>query len=174
MASPFSKLGRQLGNLSDRLAAKSSSLRFGRGAGEASADGGGGRAGTGAAAGKYGALAAGPTVTSEEDEGEAALNDLAPGYFDPPDQFDALEHELRQLPVAFEASHLEAVADERTGVLEVGAAAGGGVRSCCSLRSFVRWVPVPAVQLWVCDSGLLSSASCGRPAQCCCRCLLPA
>lgn len=34
MASPFGKLGRQLGNLGDRLAAKSASLRRGSRAGD--------------------------------------------------------------------------------------------------------------------------------------------
>ncbi|KAL4422269.1 hypothetical protein ABPG75_008466 [Micractinium tetrahymenae] len=121
MTSPLGKLGRQLGSLGDRLASRTASLRRGGRTSEVDAGGGGGSAAVreGGAASKYGALPAGPSATSEEDEGEAALRDLAPGYFDPPEQFDALEHELRQLPVAFEAAHLEAVAEERTGVLEV-------------------------------------------------------
>lgn len=121
MTSPLGKLGRQLGSLGDRLTSRSASLRRGGRDSEAEATGGsGGKNSAGRALGKYGVLPAGPSATSEEEEGEAALHDLAPGYFDPPEQFDALEHELRQLPVAFEAAHLEAVADERTGVLEVG------------------------------------------------------
>jgi hypothetical protein len=77
--------------------------------------GGGGRVSAGAA--EYGVLVGGQ---STEDELEAALNDLPPGYFDPPELFDALEHELRQLPINFDAAQLEGVAEQRTGVLEVG------------------------------------------------------
>lgn len=72
------------------------------------------------AAARYGILVGGQ---STEDELEAALNDLPAGYFDPAGQFDALEHELRQLPVNFDAEALEVVAEGRTAVLEVGAAA---------------------------------------------------
>ena len=66
---------------------------------------------------------------STEAEAKAALAELAPGYFDP--QFDALEHELRQLPVDFDQAALEAVAEERTGVLEV--------RALCSQPASMRW-----------------------------------
>lgn len=85
------------------------------GASGAPADGGGSRLHP-AAADRYGILV--PSQTSE-DELEAALNGLAPGYFDPPELFDALEHELRQLPVNFGGDQLEEVAEERTCVLEV-------------------------------------------------------
>ena len=118
MASPLGKIGRSLTGLGEKLAGKVPGRRSS--VTDVYADGGGG--GSTAA---YGALAAAPTATVSEDEGEAALLELASGYFDPPEHFDALEFELRQLPIAFEASQLEAVAEERTGVLEVRAA-----RSC--------------------------------------------
>lgn len=128
MTSPLGKLGRQLGSLGDRLTGRGASQHRGGRNSEAEVTGGSGSgaAGKGGAGGRYGALPGGPSDTSEVEHGEAAISDLAPGYFDPPGQFDALEHELRQLPVAFEAAHLEAVAEERTGVLEVGVCRGLG------------------------------------------------
>lgn len=118
--SALGKLGRGLGSLGDKLTMRTASLRRG---GKDSAAGGA------AAADGTTPAAASPAphpgsgvllgVQPSEDEVEAALAELAPGYFQPPAQFDALEFELRQLPVDFDQRQLENVAEERTGVLEV-------------------------------------------------------
>ena len=115
----LSRLGKQLGSLGGSF--KSSvARRGGQGKGGKAAEDGN-RGGDGddddAHARPSGILVGG--ASAEEDEREAVLHSLATGYFDPPQHFDALEHELRRLPVNFEAAHLEEVAEERTGVLEV-------------------------------------------------------
>jgi hypothetical protein len=142
MSSSLSRL-KQLG---DRLSLKSMGFRRGQaqddGSGAAAAWGGdraaaGGRRQARAAAG----AAADYTLVAQpsEEEAAAALDALAPGYFDPPQEFDALEHELRQLPVNFEATHLEAVAEERTGVLEVRGARVECMRAGWLLRTYYEW-----------------------------------
>lgn len=70
-------------------------------------------------------------ATTSEDAAEAALAQVPPGYFQPGDEFDALEWELRQLPIDFAQQHLEAVAEERTGALEVRPGEGW----CCAAWS---------------------------------------
>lgn len=124
MSGLSSRLGRLgLGGLGERV----KSLR--RGGRSATADGDGGVAG--AADGWAAALppaaephpstgiVVGSATATTDEEAEAVLRELAPGYFDPPSEFDALEHELRQLPVDFTQDQLETVAEERTSVLEV-------------------------------------------------------
>ncbi|KAI7841037.1 hypothetical protein COHA_005265 [Chlorella ohadii] len=117
----LSRLG--LGGLGERV----KSLR--RGGRSATADGDGWAAGAAdgwaalppAAAAPHlstGIVVGSATATTDE-ETEAVLRELAPGYFDPPSEFDALEHELRQLPVDFTQEQLESVAEDRTAVLEV-------------------------------------------------------
>ena len=85
-------------------------------------------------------IVVGSATATTEEEAEAVLRELAPGYFDPPSEFDALEHELRQLPVDFTQDQLEAVAEDRTGVLEVRRWAGGVCRGSMprALRRRVR------------------------------------
>ena len=156
------KLGRLgLGGLGERV----KSLR--RGSRSAAGDGDGGAAG--AAADGWGLpapvgvphpasgiLVRSAPATSEE-EAEAALRELASGYFDPPAAFDALEHELRQLPVDFTHEQQEAVAEERTSVLEV---RRGGGRSGWGVQGTL-------VKLWVLARRRLSGA--GAPPPPCCR-----
>jgi hypothetical protein len=145
MSSSLSRL-KQLG---DRLSLKSVTFRRGQaqddGSGTAAWDGdravGGGRRQARAAAG----AAADYTVVAQpsEEEAAAALDALAPGYFDPPQQFDALAHELRQLPVNFEAAHLEAVAEARTGVLEVRGVVRHRVHACrVAVQDNIEWPPL--------------------------------
>lgn len=57
------------------------------------------------------------TPADSEQEREAVLATLPPEYFD--EGFDALEHELKQLPLNFEAASLDSVVEERTAVLDV-------------------------------------------------------
>lgn len=114
MSSPFGKLVSGLRSASS-LRRKQAGSPGADSKGQPGGGCGGGRVSAGAA--EYGVLVGGQ---STEDELEAALNNLPPGYFDPPELFDALEHELRQLPVNFDAAQLEGVAEQRTGVLEVG------------------------------------------------------
>lgn len=111
------RLGRSLTGLGDRIAGRSP-------AGGGSKAGGGGGESSYARPGSGGAAPhpdSGVTVgvRPSEEEVESALAELAPGYFQPPDAFDALEHELRCLPVDFGAGQLEEAAEARTGVLEV-------------------------------------------------------
>lgn len=125
MSFSLGKLGRGLGSLSDRLRRSTT----GRDDAVAALGGGGGGKGASAAAGPAPGASASPMLDPasgvllgarpSEEEVEAALADLAPGYFDPPAAFDALEHELRCMPVDFANAQLEEVADARTGVLEV-------------------------------------------------------
>lgn len=58
-----------------------------------------------------------------EEAREVLLRSLPASYFHV--DFDALNHELKQLPANFEAASLESVVEERTTVLEV------CVRICC-------------------------------------------
>lgn len=63
-----------------------------------------------------------PGRQTSEEEAEKVLASVPEGYYEPPGTkggFDALDHELRALPLDFGPVALEAVAEERTGVLEV-------------------------------------------------------
>ncbi len=124
MSSFSGRLGRLgLGGLGERV----KSLR--RGGHSATADGDGWAAGAAdgwtapppaaAAAHPSTGIVVGSATATTDEEAEAVLRELAPGYFDPPSEFDALEHELRQLPVDFTQEQLESVAEDRTAVLEV-------------------------------------------------------
>jgi hypothetical protein len=66
------------------------------------------------------------TPAESEEEREAILSSLPAEYFD--ENFDALEHELRKLPVNFEAASLDSVVEQHTTVLEVGEVQAGGYR----------------------------------------------
>ena len=124
MSFSLGNLGRGLGSLSDRIrrSTKGDDAAVVLGG---SGGGGGSKAAPGPAPGASPSPALDPAsgvllgARPSEEEVEAALADLAPGYFDPPGAFDALEHELRCLPVDFGSTQLEDVADARTGVLEV-------------------------------------------------------